>query len=436
MPLRLEATRDGFNQSFEAFLSERREAAVDVRDDVARIVARVKDEGDAVLIELTAKYDRLDLTTDSLRVSAAEISVARESCSAEAIAALETARTRIVAYHERQKPEGFDYVDDTGVRLGSVWHAVSAAGLYVPGGTAAYPSSVLMNAVPARVAGVERLVMVVPSPDGVLNPLVLAAADIAGVDEVYRVGGAQAVAALAHGTETIAPVDKIVGPGNAYVAEAKRQVFGVVGIDMIAGPSEILVVSEAGADPEWIAADLLSQAEHDRVAQSILITDDVGFADAVTAAVARQLPDLPRHEIARESWEKYGALIVVADMESALPLIDRIAPEHLELVTPGAEGLADRIRNAGAMFLGPYAPEVLGDYLAGPNHVLPTSRTARFSSGLGVLDFMKRTSMFSATAESFAKLAAPAMTLARAEGLEAHARAVGIRVAGADDEQA
>lgn len=436
MPLRLEATRDGFNQSFEAFLSERREAAVDVRDDVARIVARVKDEGDAALIELTAKYDRLDLTADSLRVSAAEISVARESCSAEAIAALETARTRIVAYHERQKPEGFDYVDDTGVRLGSVWHAVSAAGLYVPGGTAAYPSSVLMNAVPARVAGVERLVMVVPSPDGVLNPLVLAAADIAGVDEVYRVGGAQAVAALAHGTETIAPVDKIVGPGNAYVAEAKRQVFGVVGIDMIAGPSEILVVSEAGADPEWIAADLLSQAEHDRVAQSILITDDVGFADAVTAAVARQLPDLPRHEIARESWEKYGALIVVADMESALPLIDRIAPEHLELVTPGAEGLADRIRNAGAMFLGPYAPEVLGDYLAGPNHVLPTSRTARFSSGLGVLDFMKRTSMFSATAESFAKLAAPAMTLARAEGLEAHARAVGIRVAGADDEQA
>ncbi len=341
MPLRLEATRDGFSQSFEAFLSERREAAVDVRDDVARIVARVKDEGDAALIELTAKYDRLDLTADSLRVSAAEISAARESCSAEAIAALETARTRIIAYHERQKPEGFDYVDDTGVRLGSVWHAVSAAGLYVPGGTAAYPSSVLMNAVPARVAGVERLVMVVPSPDGVLNPLVLAAADIAGVDEVYRVGGAQAVAALAHGTETIAPVDKIVGPGNAYVAEAKRQVFGVVGIDMIAGPSEILVVSEAGADPEWIAADLLSQAEHDRVAQSILITDDAGFADAVTAAVARQLPELPRHEIARESWEKYGTLIVVADMESALPLIDRIAPEHLELVTPGAEALAD-----------------------------------------------------------------------------------------------
>jgi len=435
MPLRLEASQDGFHQSFETFLAERREAAVDVRDDVARIVAQVKAEGDAALIALTAKYDRLELSADRLRVSAAEISAARDSCSAEAIAALETARARIIAYHERQKPEDFDYVDDTGVRLGSFWRAVSAAGLYVPGGTAAYPSSVLMNAVPARVAGVERLVMVVPSPDGVLNPLVLAAADIAGVDEVYRVGGAQAVAALAYGTETIAPVDKIVGPGNAYVAEAKRQVFGVVGIDMIAGPSEILVVSEAGADPEWIAADLLSQAEHDRVAQSILITDDAGFADAVAEAVAHQIPELPRHEIARESWEKYGSLIVVDDMESALPLIDRIAPEHLELVTPGAEALAERIRNAGAMFLGPYAPEVLGDYLAGPNHVLPTSRTARFSSGLGVLDFMKRTSMFSANAESFGKLAQPAMTLARAEGLEAHARAVEIRVAGTDDER-
>ena len=435
MPLRLEASQDGFSQSFEAFLAERREAAVDVRDDVARILGQVKEKGDAALIALTAKYDRLDLPADSLRVSVTEILAARESCSAEAIAALEIAQARIIAYHERQKPEGFDYVDDTGVRLGSVWRAVSAAGLYVPGGTAAYPSSVLMNAVPARVAGVERLVMVVPSPDGSLNPLVLAAADIAGVDEVYRVGGAQAVAALAYGTETIAPVDKIVGPGNAYVAEAKRQLFGVVGIDMIAGPSEILVVSEAGANPEWIAADLLSQAEHDRVAQSILITDDTRFADAVDEAVARQIPELPRHEIARESWEKYGALIVATDMDSALPLIDRIAPEHLELVTPGAEALAPSIRNAGAMFLGPYAPEVLGDYLAGPNHVLPTSRTARFSSGLGVLDFMKRTSMFSATAESFAKLAPPAMTLARAEGLEGHAQAVAIRVAGTDDEQ-
>lgn len=435
MPLRLDANRDGFTQAFEDFLAERREASVDVRDDVAAIVAQVKAEGDAALIALTAKYDRLELTPQTLRVGADEIAAARQSCSPETIAALETARARIIAYHERQKPEDFDYVDDAGVRLGSTWHAVSAAGLYVPGGTAAYPSSVLMNAVPARVAGVARLVMVVPSPDGKLNPLVLAAAEIAGVDEVYRVGGAQAVAALAYGTETITPVDKIVGPGNAYVAEAKRQVFGVVGIDMIAGPSEILVVSQGDANPEWIAADLLSQAEHDRVAQSILITDDSGFADAVADAVERQLKELPREDIARESWDRFGALVIVENMESALPLIDRIAPEHLELVTPGAEALADRIRNAGAMFLGAYAPEVLGDYLAGPNHVLPTARTARFSSGLGVLDFMKRTSMFSANAESFAKLAAPAMTLARAEGLEAHARAVELRVAGTDDVQ-
>jgi histidinol dehydrogenase len=434
MPLRLDATRDGFTVAFDEFLAERREASVDVRDDVAAILAQVKAEGDAAVIALTAKYDRLELTADQLRVSAEEISAARESCSAEALAALETARARIVSYHERQRPEDIDYVDDIGIRLGSIWHAVSAAGLYVPGGTAAYPSSVLMNAVPARVAGVERLVMVVPSPDGILNPLVLAAADIAGVDEVYRIGGAQAVAALAYGTDTIAPVDKIVGPGNAYVAEAKRQVFGVVGIDMIAGPSEILVVSESGVDPDWIAADLLSQAEHDRTAQSILITDDAGFADAVTAAVDQQLGTLPREEIARASWEQFGAIVVVADITDALPLIDRVAPEHLELVTPGAEALADRIRNAGAIFLGAYAPEVLGDYLAGPNHVLPTARTARFSSGLGVLDFMKRSSMFSADAESFAKLAAPAMTLARAEGLEAHARAVELRVAGFDDE--
>lgn len=435
MPLRLDASKDGFAEAFEAMLAERREASVDVRDDVAAILAHVRAQGDSALIELTAKYDRLELAADTLRITAQEIAAARESCESEALAALEVARARIEAYHEKQKPEDIDYVDDTGVRLGSMWRAVSAAGLYVPGGTAAYPSSVLMNAVPARVAGVERLVMVVPSPDGVLNPLVLAAADIAGVDEIYRVGGAQAVGALAFGTETIAPVDKIVGPGNAYVAEAKRQVFGVVGIDMIAGPSEILVVSEADADPDWIAADLLSQAEHDRVAQSILITDDGAFADLVGQAVLTQLEELSRHEIARESWERFGALVVVPDMETALPLIDRIAPEHLELVTPGAEALAGRIRNAGAMFLGAYAPEVLGDYLAGPNHVLPTARTARFSSSLGVLDFMKRSSMFSANAESFAALAGPAMTLARAEGLDAHARAVEIRVAGTDHER-
>ena len=435
MPLRLNAAQGDFADAFEAMLAECRETSVDVRDDVAAIIGQVRAEGDAGLIALTAKYDRLELSVDTLRVSAEEIATARDGCAPEAIAALEVARSRIVAYHEHQKPEDLDYVDDAGVRLGSIWRAVSAAGLYVPGGTAAYPSSVLMNAVPACVAGVKRLVMVVPSPDGVLNPLVLAAADIAGVDEVYRVGGAQAVAALAYGTDTISPVDKIVGPGNAYVAEAKRQVFGVVGIDMIAGPSEILVVSQASANPDWIAADLLSQAEHDRVAQSILITDDEDFAEAVGESVLRQLDDLSRHEIARESWKNFGALIVVPDMEAALPLIDRVASEHLELVTPGAEALADRIRNAGAMFLGAYAPEVLGDYLAGPNHVLPTSCTARFSSGLGVLDFMKRSSMFSANAESFAALAGPAMTLARAEGLDAHARAVEIRLAEADDER-
>lgn len=428
MPLRLEATRDGFSQSFEAFLSERREAAVDVRDDVARIVARVKDEGDAALIELTAKYDRLDLTADSLRVSAAEISAARESCSAEAIAALETARTRIIAYHERQKPEGFDYVDDTGVRLGSVWHAVSAAGLYVPGGTAAYPSSVLMNAVPARVAGVERLVMVVPSPDGVLNPLVLAAADIAGVDEVYRVGGAQAVAALAHGTETIAPVDKIVGPGNAYVAEAKRQVFGVVGIDMIAGPSEILVIADKDNDPDWVALDLLSQAEHDSSAQSILITNNSVFADEVSSSVEFRLTSLERRDIAAASWQDNGAIITVRDWGEAAALSDRIAPEHLQLCIEEPRALAANIRHAGAIFLGKWTPEAIGDYIAGPNHVLPTARSARFSSGLGVLDFMKRTTMTELTPEAMRVIGPAAERLARSESLEAHGLSVGARL--------
>ena len=430
MSRRLDAAHPDFEASVAALLSERREAAVDVRADVEAIVARVRTEGDGALLALTETYDRVSLTADRLRVGASEIADARTACSADALAALETAHARIVAYHENQRPGAFDYVDDLGVRLVSRWRPVAAAGLYVPGGTAAYPSSVLMNAVPARVAGVERVVMVVPAPGGELNPLVLAAADIAGVDEVYRVGGAQAIAALAHGTETIAPVDKIVGPGNAWVAEAKRQVFGVVGIDMIAGPSEILVVAEASADPAWIAADLLSQAEHDPSAQSVLITDDAAFADAVEAELARQLPALPRHEIAAESWSKHGATIVLADLADAVALIDRMAPEHLELIGPRAEALEPGIRNAGSIFLGAYAPEVLGDYLAGPNHVLPTARTARFSSGLGVLDFMKRSSMFAAGPESFRALAGPAMTLARAEGLEAHARAVEVRLAG------
>lgn len=428
MSRRLDAAHADFDTSFAALLAERREAGVDVRGDVEAIVARVRTEGDAALVALTEKFDRLTLAAESMRVTNDEIAAAQADCDADALAALETARLRIVAYHENQRPGDFDYVDDLGVRLVSRWRPVAAVGLYVPGGTAAYPSSVLMNAVPARVAGVERIVMVVPSPDGVLNPLVLAAADIAGVDEIYRVGGAQAVAALAYGTETIAPVDKIVGPGNAYVAEAKRQVFGVVGIDMIAGPSEILVVAEASANPAWVAADLLSQAEHDTSAQSILMTDDADFAAAVEAEVLRQIPELPRHEIAGESWENFGAVILLGDLDDAVPLIDRLAPEHLELIGPRAEALEADIRNAGSIFLGAYAPEVLGDYLAGPNHVLPTARTARFSSGLGVLDFMKRSSMFQADEGSFRALAGPAMTLARAEGLEAHARAVEVRI--------
>lgn len=428
MSRRLDAAHADFDTSFSAFLAERREVTVDVRTDVEEIVARVRSEGDVALLAFTEKFDRLSLAADELRVGAGEIAAARRACAADALAALETARARIAAYHEKQCPSEFDYVDDLGVRLVSRWRPVAAVGLYVPGGTAAYPSSVLMNAVPARVAGVDRVVMVVPSPDGVLNPLVLAAADIAGVDEVYRVGGAQAVAALAFGTETIVAVDKIVGPGNAYVAEAKRQVFGVVGIDMIAGPSEILVVAEASANPAWIAADLLSQAEHDTSAQSVLITADAAFADAVEAELVRQIPELPRRSIANESWANFGATIVLSDLADAVPLIDRLAPEHLELIGPRAEALEPDIRNAGSIFLGAYAPEVLGDYLAGPNHVLPTARTARFSSGLGVLDFMKRTSMFAAHRDSFRALAGPAMTLARAEGLEAHARAVEVRI--------
>jgi histidinol dehydrogenase len=435
MSRRLDAAHAEFDTLFAALLAERREAGVDVRGDVEAIVAQVKADGDSALLALTEKFDRLRLTADDLRVTIEEIAAARAACNPDELAALETARSRIIAYHENQRPEEFDYVDDLGVRLVSRWRPIAAAGLYVPGGTAAYPSSVLMNAVPARVVGVDRIVMVVPSPDGILNPLVLAAADIAGVDEVYRVGGAQAVAALAYGTETIAPVDKIVGPGNAYVAEAKRQVFGVVGIDMIAGPSEILVVAEASANPVWIAADLLSQAEHDTSAQSVLMTDDASFADAVEAEVLRQIPELPRHEIARESWEKFGATIVLSDMADAVALVDRMAPEHLELIGPRAEVLEGEIRNAGSIFLGAYAPEVLGDYVAGPNHVLPTARTARFSSGLGVLDFMKRSSMFQANEESFRALAGPAMTLARAEGLEAHARAVEVRLTDGPSDQ-
>ena len=429
MPLRLDAAAAGFEAAFTTLLNSKREAAADVDAVVAAIIADVRRRGDAALIDYTTRFDRLALTPATLRIPAAEIDAAVAACDAETVAALELAAARITDYHRRQKPEDLDYRDPVGVRLGHRWTAVEAAGLYVPGGTAAYPSSVLMNALPAKVAGVERLVMTVPTPDGVVAPLVLAAARLAGVTEVYRVGGAQAVAALAFGTATIGKVDKIVGPGNAYVAAAKRQVFGTVGIDMIAGPSEILVVADADNRPDFIAADLLSQAEHDTAAQSILITDDAGFAAAVAAAVEEQLKALPRAAIARASWESHGAIIIVARLGDALPLIDRIAPEHLELAVADPDALAARVRNAGAIFLGRYTPEAIGDYLAGPNHVLPTARSARFSSGLSVLDFMKRSSLISCDAAALAAIGPAAVRLAEAEGLHAHARSVALRLA-------
>jgi len=437
MPRRLDSAAASFEGAFSALLGEKREAGEDVGKTVADILAAVREGGDAAVLKFTEQFDRVRMTPAEMRVPAADIAAARADCADAVLAALTTAHRRITDFHRRQVPEDIDYVDTSGVRLGGRWRAVAAAGLYVPGGTAAYPSSVLMNAVPAQVAGVERIVMVVPAPDGVLNPLVLAAADLAGVSEIYKIGGAQAVAALAYGTETIAAVDKIVGPGNAYVAAAKRQVFGTVGIDMIAGPSEILVVADGGNDPAWIAADLLSQAEHDRAAQSLLITDDPAFADAVAAAVEAQLATLPRAEIARASWDRFGAIILVPTLETALPLIDRIAPEHLELACRDAAALADKVRNAGAIFIGAYTPEVIGDYVAGPNHVLPTGRTSRFSSGLSVLDFLKRSSLISCSAEGLRAIGADAVTLANAEGLQAHARSVTIRLNdGAPDEGA
>ena len=428
MPRRLDAAAPDFEARFVDLLAEKREAQADVRDAVASILADVRARGDAALLDYTERFDRVPLTADRLRLTRDEVAAARAACDADALAALTAAHERIAAFHRRQLPQDIDFVDEAGVRLGGRWRPVDAAGLYVPGGTAAYPSSVLMNAVPARVAGVPRIAMVVPSPDGVLNPLVLAAADIAGVTEIYRVGGAQAVGALAYGTATIAPVDKIVGPGNAYVAAAKRQVFGTVGIDMIAGPSEILVVADRDANANWVAADLLSQAEHDVSAQAILITDDAGFAAAVEAAVDRHLQALPRVEIARQSWQDFGAVITVGDFDLALGLIDRIAPEHLELAGTRPRDLADRIRNAGAIFIGDYTPEAIGDYVAGPNHVLPTGRTARFSSGLGVLDFMKRSSVIECSPAGLRAIGPLARTLAIAEGLDAHALSVAIRL--------
>ena len=424
----LNSTDADFNRQFAALLAAKRENDTDVNDAVAGIIADVRADGDAALCRLTLKFDRHTVTPETLRFSDAEIAAAVDACPADIRSALEFAARRIEAYHTRQRPDRERYQDEAGVELGHRWTPVQAAGLYVPGGLAAYPSSVLMNAIPARVAGVARLVMVVPTPDGVINAQVLTAAKLAGVTEIYRIGGAQAVAALAYGTATMAPVAKIVGPGNAYVAAAKRQVYGTVGIDMIAGPSEVLIVADEHNDPAWIAADLLAQAEHDSNAQSILITDNQAFADAVAAAVDGQLKTLPKADIARASWNDYGAVILVEHLDQAVPLIDRLAPEHLEITTRNAETLCDRVCNAGAIFLGPYTPEAIGDYVGGPNHVLPTARSARFSSGLNVLDFMKRTSILKCSPEALRAIGSQAVTLGRAEGLEAHARSVAIRL--------
>jgi histidinol dehydrogenase len=428
MPIRLDAQAPDFAQRFRAFLDTKRETAADVEAAVRAIIADVVARGDRALVELTNKFDRVAIDASSLRVSAAELDAAHAACDRRALDALHLAKERIEVYHRRQLPTNDRFTDALGVELGHRWTAIEAVGLYVPGGTAAYPSSVLMNAVPAKVAGVPRIVMVVPAPGGKLAPLVLAAAKIAGIDEVYRVGGAQAVAALAYGTETIKPVAKIVGPGNAYVAAAKRLVFGKVGIDMIAGPSEVLILADGDSNPDWIAADLLAQAEHDASAQSILITDDSALADAVEKSVESQLKTLPRAPVASASWRDYGAIIKVASLDEAVPLVDAVAPEHLEIESEDAERLAGRIRNAGAIFLGAHTPEAIGDYVGGSNHVLPTARSARFSSGLGVLDFMKRTSILKCGPEQLRKLGPAAIALGEAEGLDAHARSVSIRV--------
>jgi histidinol dehydrogenase len=428
MPIRLDSRTPDFAEAFRTFLAGKREARSDIEAAVRSIIADVALRGDKALNELSRRFDRVDLGEIGMRVGADEIEVAYAACDRKALDALLFARDRIEAYHRRQLPQDDRFADALGVEFGSRWTAIESVGLYVPGGSAAYPSSVLMNAVPAKVAGVPRLVMVVPAPAGKVAPLVLAAAKLAGVDEVYRVGGAQAVAALAYGTASIAPVAKIVGPGNAYVATAKRLVFGKVGIDMIAGPSEVLILADGTGHPDWIAADLLAQAEHDESAQSILITDDAKLADEVERSVTAQLQSLPRAAIAGASWRDFGALILVAGLADAVPLVDALAPEHVEIVCEGAEGLARRVRNAGAIFIGPHTPEAIGDYVAGSNHVLPTARSARFSSGLGVLDFMKRTSILKCGPEQLQALAPAAIALGEAEGLDAHARSVAMRL--------
>lgn len=428
MPQFLDAADPDFETHFTALLNAKREDSPDVDAVVADIIADVRARGDAAVLELTAKFDRLELTSETMRFSEAEIDACCAQVPDDERAALELAASRIRAYHARQMPKDDSWTDETGATLGWRWTAVSAAGLYVPGGLASYPSSVLMNAIPAKVAGVKRLAVVVPTPDGVANPLVLLAARLAGVDEVYRIGGAQAVAALAYGTQAIAPVDKITGPGNAFVAAAKRRVFGKVGIDMIAGPSEILVIADKYNNPDWIALDLLSQAEHDESAQSILITDDEAFGRAVADAVDLRLQTLERRAIAGASWKDYGAIITVTDLDQAVALSDRIAPEHLELCVNDPDALSEKITHAGAIFLGQFTPEAIGDYIGGPNHVLPTARSARFSSGLSVMDFLKRTTLSKMTLDSLKAIGPAAAKLAESESLEAHGLSVLVRL--------
>ncbi|MBK5922196.1 histidinol dehydrogenase [Rhodovulum sulfidophilum] len=428
MPVFLDTTSADFEAQFSALLGAKREDSPDVDDAVAAIIADVKARGDAAVIELTAKFDRLELTPETLAFTSDEIDAACAAVSREERAALELAAERIRAYHVRQMPENAQWTDPEGATLGWRWTPVSAGGLYVPGGLASYPSSVLMNAIPAQVAGVERLVICAPTPDGKSNPLVLMAARLSGVEKVYRIGGAQAIAAMAHGTETIAPVDKITGPGNAYVAAAKRRVFGKVGIDMIAGPSEILVIADRDNDPDWIAIDLLSQAEHDESAQALLLTDDAEFGRAVAAAVERRLETLERRAIAGASWRDFGAVITVRDLDEAACLSNRVAPEHLELCVADPDALARKITHAGAIFLGQWTPEAIGDYIGGPNHVLPTARSARFSSGLGVHDFIKRTTLAKMTPQALKAIGPAAERLAISESLEAHGLSIRTRL--------
>ena len=428
MTQRLTTTSPDFAAAFTTLVDARREADDDVSRDVTAILKAVRAGGDAALADYTQRFDRHDLNVSGWAVTTAECRAALDGISTTLRDALELAAARITTYHEKQRPVDSDGVDSAGVRLGARWSAVDAAGLYVPGGRAAYPSSLLMNVIPAKVAGVQRIAMVTPTPNGEINPLVLAAAQIAGIEEIWRVGGAQAVAALAYGTDRIAPVDVITGPGNAWVAEAKRQLYGVVGIDMVAGPSEILVVADAKNDPDWIAADLLSQSEHDPTSQSILFTDDAAFADAVEQAVQRRLPLLSTQAVATTSWAANGAIIVVRDFEEAMPLVNRLAAEHLELAVDDPDALFAKVRHAGSVFLGRMTPEAVGDYVAGPNHVLPTGRRARFSSGLSVLDFMKRTSFLSLDQSSIGAIGPAAVALAEAEGLPAHAASVSLRL--------